>query len=107
MFTVMWKREECKNPDPSVDICEKYVTPFQTTGIPIIIGLSLFLVLSIVLFVIVRRNRKRQHAQEAEKHRQIDDDIELEFTAPPESRGHKEQRRSPDIENPFEPPPKY
>lgn len=35
----MWKRE-CKNANPDEDGCETYVTPFQTTGIPLIIGLS-------------------------------------------------------------------
>jgi len=46
---------------------------------------SLFILLSIVLFVIVRRKRKQRHAQEAEKNREIDDDIgdvELVITAP-------------------------
>lgn len=69
---------------------------------------SLFFILSIILFVIVRRNRRKQHAQEAEKHREIDDEIELEFTAPPMAhQAYRHQRQAPDVENPFEPPPKY
>jgi hypothetical protein len=38
---MLLKREKCKNPSADVDICEKYVTTFQTTGIPLIIGLTL------------------------------------------------------------------
>jgi cbb3-type cytochrome oxidase subunit 3 len=46
---------------------------------------SLFLILSIVLFIIVRRKRKQRHAQEARKNREIDDDIgdvEMVITGP-------------------------
>ncbi len=35
----MWKRE-CKNPNSEDDVCEKYTSTFETTGIPLIIGLT-------------------------------------------------------------------
>jgi len=104
----LWKRK-CVNPNSTDDVCETYVTPFQTTGIPVIIGLCLFAILTVVIFFVVRKNRKRVNAKEAAKDREIDDDVELEFTVPPNNKqGYNEQRPGSDLGNPFEaPPPKY
>lgn len=62
-----------------------------------------------ILFIIVRRKRRSQHAQEAEKHANIDDGIELEFSAPANAHfknGRPQQqyypRRPSDEENPFD-----
>ncbi|KIW94310.1 uncharacterized protein Z519_05626 [Cladophialophora bantiana CBS 173.52] len=71
---LLLKRDKCVNPNPDVDVCEKYTSQFLTTGVPLIISLCLFIILAIVLFIIVRRKRRQRHAQEAEKNRQIDDD---------------------------------
>jgi len=114
---MLWKRA-CKNPNDEVDICEKYVTTFQTTGIPLIIGLSLFAILLAIMFVIVRKNRRKRKAEEAEKHQNIEDDVELEFTVSThkqqryngQGQQQQQQQRAPDVENAFEangPPPKY
>ncbi|KAL2437185.1 hypothetical protein ABEF95_016723 [Exophiala dermatitidis] len=110
----MWKREEkCHNTDPSLDLCEGYVSKWQTTGIPLIIGLSLFLLLSIVLFIIVRKRRKIQHAAEERKHREIDDEVELEYTMPNDQQAYKQQQQhqGDDLEYGLgiqqQPPPKY
>ncbi|KAJ9611010.1 uncharacterized protein PV06_08940 [Exophiala oligosperma] len=111
---MLWKRK-CVNPNDTDDICEKYTTTFQTTVIPLIIGLTLFFLLGIVLFVIVRKQRIKRKAEEAAQHKAIDDEMELEFAVS----GHKHERsqgqvppqyRVPDLENPVEgsgPPPKY
>ncbi|KAK7900255.1 hypothetical protein LTR67_004001 [Exophiala xenobiotica] len=119
---MLLKREKCKNPSADVDICAKYVTTFQTTGIPLIIGLTLFAILLAIMFVIVRKNRKKRKAEEAEKHRNIDDDVELEFNVsthkqqryngqgPQHQHQHSAPDFAPDLENGFEangPPPKY
>ncbi|EXJ93749.1 hypothetical protein A1O1_02142 [Capronia coronata CBS 617.96] len=99
----LWKREECKNTDPSLDLCEKYTSTFQTAGIPCIIGLCLFFLLTIILFVIVRKRRRQQHAAEEAKHREIDDGVEL-------TRQYhmKNEQQGLGIMDTFqEPPPKY
>ena len=67
------------------------------------------------MFVIVRKNRRKRKAEEAEKHRNIEDDVELEFNVSTnkQQRYHgqgPQQQRAPDVENAFEangPPPKY
>jgi len=103
----LWKRK-CVNPNSTDDVCETYVTPFQTTGIPVIIGLSLFAILTVILFFVVRRNRKRTQAREAAKDREIDDDVELDFTVPQNKHGYNEQHHASVLGNPFEaPPPNY
>ena len=46
---------------------------------------SLFIILSIALFIIVRKKRKQRHALEARKNREIDDDngdVEMVITGP-------------------------
>ncbi|ETI20644.1 hypothetical protein G647_06986 [Cladophialophora carrionii CBS 160.54] len=110
MWRPLYKRDDCVNND-EVDTCERYTSKFLTTGVPLIIGLCLFLVLGIVLFVIVRRKRQQSHAQEAEKNRHIDDDIgdvELVITGPrnPDATyKHWEARGSSpglELDNPFE-----
>ncbi|KIV87017.1 hypothetical protein PV11_02590 [Exophiala sideris] len=105
----LWKRK-CVNPNNEDDVCEKYTTVFQTTGIPLIIGLTLFAILAVIMFVIVRKNRRKRHAEEAAKHRDIDDGVELEFAVSQQKQGPygHEQRRGSDVEDPFQaPPPKY
>ncbi len=42
------------------------------------------------MFVIVRKHRKRAHAREAEKFRNIDDGVELDFTVSADPRMYKE-----------------
>jgi hypothetical protein len=82
---------------------------------------SLFLALSIVLFIIVRRKRRRTAIEEAEKNRRIDDDIgdvELVITKPNsgpmypkqtyQSHGHRDEEweggmgEGDKLDNPFE-----
>jgi len=84
MWHSLHKRAKCIN-NAEVDGCEKYTSQFLTTGVPLIIGLSLFFILGIVLFVIVRRKRRRTAAEEAQKNREIDDDngdVEMVITGP-------------------------
>jgi len=115
----MWKRA-CKNPNDTDDVCEKYTSTFETTGIPVIIGLSLFAILGVIMFVIVRKKRQRSHALEAERHKDIDDGVELDFAAASHKRGYPgpplqqqlhqpQQYQQPAVEDdPYGvPPPKY
>ncbi|KAH0847206.1 hypothetical protein AYO21_02595 [Fonsecaea monophora] len=118
MWRSLFKRDKCVNPNPDVDVCEKYVSPFLTTGVPLIIGLCLFAILGVILFIVVRRKRRLQHAQEAEKNREIDDDngdLELVENTYPRDQAYKHfeaqdsgttattgQGLRPQTENPFE-----
>ena len=73
---------------------------------------SLFAILATIMFVIVRKNRRKRHAEEAAKHRDIDDGVELEFAVSRQKQGpygHEQQTGSgPDLEDRFQaPPPKY
>ncbi|KAI1614941.1 hypothetical protein EDD36DRAFT_462465 [Exophiala viscosa] len=105
----LWKRK-CVNPNSEDDECEKYTTVFQTTGIPLIIGLTLFAILAVIMFVIVRKNRRKRQAEEVAKHRDIDDGVELEFNVSQRKQGPygQEQRTGSDLEDHFHaPPPKY
>lgn len=40
LYRIYRKREECKNENPAFDGCERYVSEFTKTGIPLIIGVS-------------------------------------------------------------------
>jgi len=68
---------------------------------------SLFLIMGVILFFIVRKNRRKQHAKEAEKHGQIDDGVELDFTAPSAKPGNQQHYPPPDFGDELGPPPKY
>ena len=38
MWHSLFKRAKCVNPNPDVDVCEKYTSQFLTTGVPVIIS---------------------------------------------------------------------
>jgi len=74
----------------------------------------LFAFLAVILFVIVRKNRRKQHAMEAERHQKIDDGVELDFNLASagivQGGGYAARPQSPpeDVEHhAFEAPPKY
>ncbi|KIW63546.1 hypothetical protein PV04_08539 [Phialophora macrospora] len=110
MWRQLFKRDKCVN-NAEVDTCDSYTSKFLTTGVPLLISLVLFIILATVLFFIVRRKRRQRHAQEAEKNRQIDDDIgdvEMVITGPrnPDATyKHWEDRGSSpglELDNPFD-----
>ena len=71
---------------------------------------SLFAILLAIMFVIVRKNRRKRHAEEAAKHRDIDDGVEMDFAVSQHKQGPygQEQRSGSDLEDQFHaPPPKY
>ncbi|KAJ9612912.1 hypothetical protein H2200_002853 [Cladophialophora chaetospira] len=111
MWQSLYKRKENCVDNSEVNTCDSYTSHFLTTGVPLIIGLSLFTILAIVMTIIVRRKRALTKRQEAEKNRHIDDDIgdvEMVITGPrnPDATyKHWEARgASPDggLEDPFE-----
>ncbi|KAK5087366.1 hypothetical protein LTR70_002145 [Exophiala xenobiotica] len=69
----LFRRAKCDE-----DGCEEMpVSQWQKTGIPVIIGVVLFIIAFVVMFLIVRKRRLQTKKKEEEAGRKIDlDDVE-------------------------------